>query len=230
MPIFASKSATMMATQERTFATCTLKYLDKAFGTRQVSSLPSLDQWMAVPSEITDLDKQFLLRLQTILDFNVHDWNEYELDTHFIGPIFSLVNFSTYEFNHFGQRDLSAVVDDTLLYGRVDGMIASGRREPELPYFAFQEYKRNLDPNGDPAGQCLAAMLAGQALGLEAAPTNTYPTYGCYVAGRDWYFMALEGRSYASTKGHNALDTAELFDIFRILKALRQLVVERTSA
>jgi hypothetical protein len=70
----------------------------------------------------------------------------------------------------------------------------------------------------------LAAMLAGQAMNSQA-----FPIYGCYVAGRNGYFLALNNRDYASTKGHNALDTDELFDIFCILKALRALVVERVE-
>jgi hypothetical protein len=213
-----------MATQEKTLASCTLKYLDKTFQTRQVRTLPALTDWIARPAELSDLERQILIRFQAVLEFNVHDWNEHELDSHFIGPVFALADFSTREFNHFSQRDLSATVDNTLLYGRVDGMVASGWREPELPFFAFQEYKRNLDPNGDPAGQVLAAMLAGQALNNQA-----FPMYGCYVVGRDWYFMALDEHDYASTNGHNTLDTDELFDIFRILKALKQIVIERVS-
>lgn len=213
-----------MATQEKTFVTCTLKYLDKTFKTKRVQGLPSLDAWLAMPADISDFERQSLLHYQRVLDFNVHDWNEYELDTHFIGPIFSLINFSTSEFNHFGQRELDAVVDDIHLYGRVDGMIASGFREPEQPYFAFQEYKRNLDPNGDPAGQCLAAMLAGQTLSNSALPI-----YGCYVVGSLWQFLTLEGRQYATSPGYSATSD-DLFDIYRILKALRQIVAERVAA
>lgn len=220
-----------MTTTEKLLSTCTLRNVDKNFKTREASTLPALDAWLAMPADISDFERNILTRYQQVLDFNVHDWNEHELDTHFIGPIFSLVNFSTHEFNHFAQRDIGATVDDILLYGRVDGMIASGRREPELPYFAFQEYKRNLDPNGDPAGQCLAAMLVGQTLGTMAEPLEPLKAiYGCYVVGRDWYFMTLEDRNYAITKGHNALDSGELFDIFRILKALKSIVAERVAA
>jgi hypothetical protein len=221
-----------MATQEKTFVTCTLKYLDKTFKTRQVRTLPSLDQWLTRPADISDVDRQVLLRFQAGLEFNVHDWNEYELDSHFIGPLFALIDFSSPAFNHFGQRDLEATIDDTLLYGRVDGMIASGFREPEQPFFAFQrsdvsEYKRNLDPNGDPAGQCLAAMLVGQALNQADQPTDpALPLYGCYVVGELWRFVALEGRQYATSPGYSATSD-DLFDIFRILKALKQLVSER---
>ena len=213
-----------MATQEKTLVTCTLKYLDKTFKIKQVRNLPALDAWLVQPAEVSELEQQILLRFQRVLEFNVHDWNEYELDTHFIGPMFSLVDFSTSEFNHFGQREISAMVDDILLYGRVDGMVASGRREPELPFFAFQEYKRNLDPNGDPAGQCLAAMLVGQALNQ-----YPFPIYGCYAVGDSWRFMVLDERQYAISPGFSATSD-DLFDIFRVLKTLKQIVAEHSQA
>jgi hypothetical protein len=213
-----------MPAQEKQFVTCTLKYMDKTFKTGRVKELPSLTEWLSIPVDISAFERQALLHYQQLLDFNVHDWNEYELDTHFIGPIFGLTNFSTIYFNHFSQRELDAVVDDIHLYGRVDGLIASGSREPEQPYFAFQEYKRRTDPNGDPAGQCLAAMLAGQT-----ANNGAFPIYGCYVVGDSWRFMTLEGRQYATSPGYSATSD-DLFDIFRILKALRQLVADRVAA
>lgn len=213
-----------MATLEKPFATCTLKYLDKTFQLSEVENLPALTAWLTLPAELSMFEKESLTRLQKTLNFNVHDWNEQELSLHFIGPLFALVDFSSTRFNHFAQRDLEAVVDDILLFGRPDGMVASGRREPEQPFFAFQEYKRNLDPNGDPAGQCLAAMLAGQT--LSGSPAS--PVYGCYIVGDSWRFITLESRQYATSPGYSATSN-DLFDIFCILKVLRQLVVERVE-
>lgn len=173
----------------------------------------------------SDFERQALLHYQQVLQFNYRDWYETELDSHFIGPIFALVNFSTPLFNHFEERDLSAVVDDIRLYGRPDGLIASGRRDPEAPYFAFQKYKRNIDPNGDPAGQCLAAMLVGHALSND----SMQPLYGCFVVGDRWQFMTLEGHDYAISPGFLATSD-DLFAIFRILNALKQIVAERVGA
>lgn len=224
MRIFGINSSYVMATLEKPFATCTLKYLDKTFQLNEVEDLPSLGAWLIRPAEITPFEQESLSRLQKTLNFNVHDWNEQELSLHFIGPIFSLVDFSNPRFNHFAQRDLEAIVDDIRLYGRPDGMVASGRREPEQPFFAFQEYKRNLDPNGDPAGQCLAAMLAGQSL----SGNSVSPVYGCFIIGGFWQFMVLEGQQYATSPGYSATSN-DLTDIFRILKVLRQLVVERVA-
>ncbi len=79
------------------------------------------------------------------------------------------------------------------------------------------------DPDGDPAGQALAAMLAGQALN-----NNELPMYGCHVIGADWYFMTLEGKEYAISRDYSAL-TTEIFDIFRVLKVLKGIVAERVK-
>lgn len=171
-----------MATQEKTLVTCTLKYLAKTFKIKQVRNLPALDAWLAQTTEVSELEQQMLLRFQHVLEFNVHDWNEYELGTHFIGPMFSLVDFLTSEFNHFGQREVSAVVDDILL-----AVWSGGWHGSQWPtgagtaIFCVPRVQKKLDPNGDPAGQCLAAMLVGQTLNL-----HTFPIYGCHAVGDSW--------------------------------------------
>jgi hypothetical protein len=209
----------------KSFRDCTLTFMDKAFKMRQVKYVPPLVTWLNTPNEINDFERRQLIQHQEMLDFNVHNWNEYELDVHFIGPIFSMVMFSSYEFNHFSQREVSGQVDNYFLSGKPDSMVASGRREPEQPYFAFQEYKKELDPNGDPAGQALAAMLVGQT--MEEQPKVMY---GCYVVGSIWKFMALDiDRQYSLSSDYSALND-DIFDIFRILKNLKDIVIERTSA
>jgi hypothetical protein len=154
-------------------------------------------------------------------------WNEQVLALHFIGPILGLVHFSEpYRFNLFAERRISAVISSDLgeieLSGEPDGMIATGYREPEVPLFAFTEYKRQLDPEGDPVGQTLAAMLVGQALNH-----NTRPLYGAYVVGSDWRFMVLEGQHYTISRDYSGL-SHELLDILRILKTLKQIVLALT--
>jgi hypothetical protein len=205
-------------TTDKSLRDCTLKFLDKTFKLTQIKTLPSLKDWLQYPVTVSDSEKLMLSHYRDVLEFNAHDWNEYELDTHFIGPIFSLVNFSTYTSNHFAQRDIEGIVGDYRLFGKPDGMVASGRREPDKPFFAFQEYKRELDPNGDPTGQVLGAMLIGQS--LDDVPK---PLYGCYVVGNIWRFITLEGKEYAISADYSAI-TDELFDIFRILKSLKEIV------
>jgi hypothetical protein len=209
---------------EKSFKDCNLKFLEKTFGLEQVDTLSALDSWLNMEGEISSFEEQSLLHLRKVLTFNIHDWNEYELDSHFIGPMFTLVDFSNKKFNHYSQRYLQGTVGDYQLFGKPDGIVSAGRREPETPYFAFQEYKRELDPNGDPAGQTLAAMLVGQSLNEDLSK----PIYGCYVNGRDWYFMVLLGTEYCISQDFSAI-TNDVFKIFSTLKALKVIVTELTA-
>lgn len=209
--------------QEKLFRECRLAWLEKTFGLVQVDTLPSLEDWLSTPENISGHHKETLLELQQLLSFNVRNWNEQELDRHFIGPILSLINFSTLKFNLYSERIVESMVHDWRLYGRPDCFLASGRREPEIPYFAFQEYKKMTDPDGDPAGQALAAMLVGQVLNKDGLPM-----YGCHVIGGDWYFMTLEGKEYSISRDYSTL-TNEIFDVFKILKVLKNIVAQRVG-
>ena len=156
--------------------------------------------------------------------FNVNSWNEQELNMHFIGPIFSLINFSSKKYNLFAQRSISGVVEDWRLFGSPDGIVASGRRTPKIPFFAFSEYKREKNPKGEPEAQPLAAMRVGQTLNEDPSQ----PIYGCYVIGHDWYFMLLQCKEYAITRDYSAI-TDDVYDIFKMLKALKTKVQNRIS-
>jgi hypothetical protein len=208
------------------FNQCTLPLLDKTFGLRNVASSALLEDWLqqAAQIELSAFEEQYCLTLQALLRANTNSWQEQELSLHFIGPLFALVNFTElYRYNLFAQRHIEARLDDYLLAGEPDGLIASGYYEPEIPYFAFSEYKRQRDPNGDPVGQALAAMLVGQILNQ-----NQHPVYGCYVIGRDWNFMILEGVHYAISRDYSGLSD-EVFTILRILKALKAIIIEFTA-
>lgn len=209
------------------FNQCTLPLLDKTFGLRNVVTSTVLEQWLqrAATIELTAFERQYCLTLQSLLRTNTNSWQEQELALHFIGPLFALVNFTElYRYNLFAQRYIEARVGGYLLAGEPDGLIASGYYEPEIPYFAFSEYKRQRDPNGDPAGQALAAMLVGQILNQQQ-----FPVYGCYVIGRDWNFMVLEGTHYAISRDYSGLSD-EVFTVLQILKALKAMIVELTAA
>ena len=209
--------------QDKAFRDCTLSWLERTFGLVQVKTQPSLVRWLSEKVAISKNEKNSLLELQDLLDFNVRNWNEQELDRHFIGPILSKVRYSSLKSNIFSERNIEGIVEDWRLFGKPDCFLASGRREPEIPYFAFQEYKKMTDPDGDPAGQALAAMLAGQSLNA-----NGLPMYGCHVIGADWYFMTLEAKEYTISRDYSAL-THEIFDIYRILKVLKNIVTERVG-
>ena len=216
-----------MKPTELMFSNCTLAILEDWFELRLQVSYQTLDNWLNSAQNITTsvFEKEMVAMIANDLHKGAAHWNETDLSMHFIGPMFSVAQFiEEYRFSLFAQRNIEAVVNDIKLFGRVDEMVATGFREPKIPYFAFNEYKRQTDPNGDPAGQCLAAMLAGQALN-----DKKETVYGCYVIGATWYFMVLEGKHYAMSNSFDGRDIDEALQILRILKALKEVCMQRTA-
>lgn len=198
---------------------CTLSFLDETFGLKEVLENRTLAQWLSYKHSASDFEKQYLLTLQHKLLLNIRDWNEQELLSNFIVPMFTLTNFTTDYFNDFAERNIQVTIGDYLLSGNPDGIIATGRREPKIPYFAFQEYKPQADPTGEPQGQCVAAMLVGQTLN-----DSSKSVYGCYVIGKEWNFVILEGREYCISKAF-IVDDEEIFDVYAILQGLKHILL-----
>lgn len=220
-----------MSRIEKPFTDCSIVFLEKTFGLRQVTELDDMKSWIELSKsmEINQVELGVIPIFQKLLTTNAVSWHEQDLSLHFIGPILSLVGFTEpYRYNLFAERRIAASLkgvkgEDIHLFGKPDEMIASGFREPESPFFCFQEFKRETDPNGDPVAQNLAAMLVGQVIN-----ENSHPMYGCYILGRDWYFMVLKGTQYCISRGYDA-STEHVFDLFRLLKALKQIVIKLTE-
>ncbi len=206
------------------FTHASMTLLDDQFGLREIQKSAVLEQWLSTDLELSAYEREALMNLRELLDLNINGWYEKELAMHFIGPVFSAFRFTVpYQFNMFSERILAATVNGVNLHGSPDGFIASGYREPKIPFFTFNEYKKEVDSSGDPAGQALAAMLAGQALNQDGQVM-----YGCYIVGKLWHFMTLEGNHYCISNGHNAL-TDDLFSIGKILKGLKQILLRLTA-
>lgn len=206
----------------KSFNECSLAYLAKTFGLKRLLESPDMDSWLNQPIELTEREKENLSDLQQLLLFNILGWNEQELALHFIGPVFNLAKFSTERFNLFAERYIEALIDGIKLSGKPDGLIATGYFEPERPFFCFHEYKKEIDITGDPMGQVLAAMLVGHVLNQQSQTI-----YGCYVVGRNWYFVTLRDNAYCLSQAFEAT-TNELFDILRILKSLKAIITALT--
>jgi hypothetical protein len=211
------------------FNKCTLAFMEESIGLRRtpINASTAMQNWLkSAHITIDDFENESIRRLSLLLDENGFHWREYDLSMHFIGPIFSLVNFTVQNrFNLFAQEGFEAVAaPDITLLGRVDEVIASGFRIAKLPLFAVNEYKKETDPDGDPNGQCLAAMLVAQKLN-----NNELPIYGCVIIGRVWRFVILEDKYYTFSKNFDGAVFEDACQIVRILKQLKEYCIIRTA-
>jgi len=204
------------------FKDCSRLILERKFGLVQVETHLLLNKWIEMSQDymIDDIETSIMIKQQKQLIYRVDDWNEQELIEHFIAPMFSIINFNAEKYGMFSFRPMSCQIGDYMLTGKPDAVIAKGRREPEIPYFCFHEYKKELENAGDPVGQCLAAMLTAQALN-----DNNKPIYGVVVKGKYWEFVVLQGKEYAISNSYKSTDN-ELFEIVKLLKHLKTIIEE----
>ncbi len=207
--------------EKLTFKELTKNSLKQRFGLVQKMSSETLIQWFdnSKKQAINDFEQQSLLHLQKNLLKRCDSWNEFELSEWFIGPVLTLVEFDNDDNNLFAFHELKAVINDIELSGKPDVMFAQGIDSPQVPYFFFHEYKRQTDPDGNPLTQLLGAMLAAATLN-----TNGKPVYGIYVIGNNWQFVILNDNEWCESKKYIA-DDEEIFDIFRMLKALKEIIL-----
>jgi len=204
--------------QKATFKDWTLTTLEDALGIKQIWKSELLEQWEHADIEINEFEKTTLLHLQKSLIRGGRAWNEVELENKFISPLIMTAGIDDEQIGYFLERPLSGVVGDYELSGTVDGMIATGFREPKMPYFCFHEYKRSIENQGTPDAQVLAAMLVAREQNQ-----NKHPIYGLFVVGLNWNFIVLTGNDYCISKTYQA-DDEEIFAIFKMIKLLKKII------
>jgi hypothetical protein len=201
----------------RNFENCDTQDLEIDFGLSRDFNAPLLNDWLDATTTFDDVTKQRLDKLSRRYFEFVDYWNADELKMQGISPMLDIVDYVSDAYTIFSQCPLSAKINGIELGGRVDFMLAKGKQKPIQPYFFIHEYKQETKRgSGDPKGQLLAELLAAQHRN-EAK----MPMYGCYVIGRNWFFMTLTGTQYAVSNAFNASDN----DIFQIIAILRQIKV-----
>jgi hypothetical protein len=200
-----------------TFKKWSLTKLNHAFGLKEVWNLPLMQDWEASKCEVTAFEKEYLLKLQHSLIHGGRAWNETELQGKFISPIIMLADIENEQIGYFLERNLAATIGNYELSGIVDGMIATGRGEPEIPLFCLHEYKRSKHASS-PDAQVLVAMLVAREQN-----NNNKPIYGLFVTGLIWNFVILNGNEYCISREYRTVDN-ELFSIFAMLKALKVII------
>lgn len=189
-----------------------------SFGIKRVRKHEALLSWINADAHITDFEKNIILYLQDLLIDKADFWNEDELKFHFIAPFVRFVNLNTDKYSTFTQRHISQKLKDVNnqeieLYGKPEYFVAMGLQKPRQPFFFVKEYKPEKRGSNDPLGQLLAAMIAAQRKNEIA-----FPLKGCYVIGRNWFFVILLPDGIYSVSDAFVATQEDIFQIFKILK------------
>jgi hypothetical protein len=161
--------------------------------------------------------------LQKKLFKYVDSWNEDELKFMFISPLINLVDYDNEKYKVFTQRPMAVKYDNDTktTSGKVEFMLAKGKQIPQKPFFFLHEYKQENRRDNDPLGQLLIAMMAAQ---VQNADGETL--YGCYVSGRNWFFVVLQGKEYAVSRAYDATSSA-IYQLFAILLWFKEKANEK---
>jgi hypothetical protein len=188
--------------------------IEIALDFKQVWESELLSEWLAAQTEFSIIEKSQIEKVRKrILQFADY-WNEDELKLQAISIILDIVDYQIEGYNIFSQRYLSSKINEIEIGGRVDFMLAKGRQKPIKPYFFIHEYKQERKGISDPKGQLLAELAVAQVCN-----DYKFPMYGCYVIGRNWFFMVLKDKEYAVSNAFNASDE----DIYQIIAILRKI-------
>lgn len=204
--------------KQAAFKDWTLTTLDNAFALKQVWQSDLMNHWEQAEFEISKTDKEAIFYLQNLLIRGGRSWNEVELENKFISPLIMQAHIDDEDIGYFLERPLSGIIGDYQLSGTVDGMIATGFREPNIPLFCMHEYKHSIENQGSPDAQVLAAMLVARELNQ-----NKLPIYGMFIVGLTWNFVVLEHNHYCISRDYSASND-DIFGIFKMLKTLKQII------
>ena len=206
------------------FSKWTIAEAEGRFGLILQKQCRLLKEWLTVQDTLSEEDEKKLNALCESLQDYAYDWNEAELKLKFIGPLLLTVNFDQEKYHSFMEREISVAIENEILSGITDFLVARGRRVPIHPYFFIHEYKKERDSSNDPLGQLMTAMVAAQKLN-----NDNNPLYGAYIMGRLWFFVVLYGVEYCVSLGHNAAKPEELKEIFGILRNTKKIIEQLIS-
>ncbi len=202
--------------KKRKFEDWEFEQIQNEFGyKRYYEGFALLESWQQADEPISESEQHELTILAKELFYNAEVWNEDELKFLFISPLVRLVNFRHAKYKIFTQRKFSAVIGEWEVNGIVDFVVAKGIQNPAQPFFFLHEYKQERKRDNDPLGQLLIEMLVAQQQN-EAH----FPLYGCYVVGRNYFFVVLNEKEYAVSSEYDASssDIIPIFHMFRFVK------------
>ncbi|MDX2303894.1 MAG: hypothetical protein NW226_13895 [Microscillaceae bacterium] len=197
--------------------------VELTFGIKYLRSTPLMQDWLQFQQPLDPADEQTAEKLRLFLQEFANFWNEEDMKVFFIVPVLQIVNFyAPDKYRTFMEVTLQANLVDAqhnpcTLRGRVEMVVATGKQDPQIPFFFLNEYKAQRKVITDPQGQLLIAMLAAQAKNNG----KNLPIYGVYNIGQNWFFVILENKEYSVSKQFDATDPADLKQIINMLQYVK---------
>jgi hypothetical protein len=210
----------MVRVKNKSFEQWLYEDVEQAFGLTRLFAHPLLDNLKSQTIKPTPVQSTQLEKLRTRLFEYVDSWNEDEIKFLFISPLIDIVDYKSPDYKVFTQRPMSVSYENgtKTTSGKVEFMIATGKQTPRKPFFFLHEYKQENRRDNDPLGQLLIAMVAAQIQNEDGKPL-----FGCYVSGRNWFFVVLDTKEYSVSNAYNAADSAMLLQILAILFHFKDL-------
>ena len=209
--------------KNKEFKTWSYEEIGDTFGMKRLYKHKLWEELSKLKFDESHKHKETIAEFREQLFMSVDTWNEDELKFMFISPFIKLVNFFSPKYKIFTQRKMSVSYDNgtKMTSGNVEFMIAKGIQTPKKPFFFLHEYKPEKRRDNDPLGQLLIGMVAAQTQNADNGVL-----YGCYVSGRSWFFVVLEGKEYAVSNAYNASNN-DIYQIFAILLWFKQKTEEK---
>lgn len=212
----------MTAKKKMSFSRISFEDLLELVDIREVMDYSVFEDWFRFDYSLNPEEEAFLEDLLTRNLRFVDTYLEEELKAQFIIPLLNKVNFFHGQARGWYERPLQARINEVLLHGRTDYMVARGIETPREPYFFIQEYKQEL---GDrhPKNALLAEMMV--ALELNGGSQMR----GAYVIGKSWTFVLLNKESehryeYFRSQDFSAIKISELQGIYRNLQSVKAML------
>jgi len=210
--------------KKRKFEDWEFEQIHKEFGyKRHYKNFALLETWQACDEPINATEMQRLEQLRERLFYYAETWNEDELKFMFISQLVELVDFYSEHYKIFTQRKFAAVIGEWVVNGVVDFVVARGLQNPSQPFFFLHEYKQERKRDNDPLGQLLIEMLVTQQ--QNESPISLY---GCYVVGRNYFFVVLQGQEYAVSHEFDA-SSDDIIAIFRMFRFVKHTIEAQVS-
>ena len=205
-----------------TFRFATIEQLMEIVNIKKVINFNKFEEWFAYNYPMAEGENDFLNELIERNQLHLIYYNETKLTIKIIAPLLYKINFNTDKFTDWYESEISCELNSYTLKGKPDLIIATGISYPKIPYFFIQEYKKAINPTGNPEEQVITEMLAAMTL------NKTSIIRGSYIVGQYWKFVILEkletgNYQYYVSKAFDCLDFDDLKQIYINLQAVKHL-------